>query len=513
MEARRAAHPNFLLLDAGDLFQGDWSVNASEGMGAVAAFELLGVDAAAIGNHEFDYGGTAADGGHPLRGALEAAARRAPFHWLSANITQVTEGGHEGPWAPEGISATAIVERAGVRIGLIGLTTVDTPQTTLARHVSDLRFRDPVETLRAELPKLRARGAQVVIVLGHLTGSCRTQDFSEPADTCFPDGEVGRLLTELPEGSFDVLVAGHAHALLASRFGKSFVLANRSRGQILGGLNLVVGPEGVDLDKSHALPPWELIHEAMEPGCEGGEHPLAPAELGGQVVTPTAEAVALVEQLEAEAGSLCQEVGCSELPFLRAYQSESPLGNLVSDALLAAFPGADLAVQNSGGLRADLPAGLLRRQDLLAAMPFPNRLLLLEMTGEAVERMFRLGSSGAHGILQVAGARYHFDPQRTGGTDLDASRAIEPWERDRLCSVHIGTEPLRPEQRYQVVTSDFLFEGGDHLGLAYADAKVLAEGPLLREALVAHVQAQEGCIGPAEQPAARIRTAPCSTPH
>ena len=482
-------------------------------MGAIDAYRLLGVNAATVGNHEFDYGADTNGEGHPRRGALEAAARKASFHWLTANITELAEDGSKKKWGPEGISSTAILERQGIRIGLVGLTTVDTPQTTLARNVSDLRFRDPVATLRETLPLLRAQGAQVLIVLGHLTGSCTTEAFAEPKVPCVPDGEVGRLLTELPAGSFDVLITGHAHALLAGRHEQSFVLANRSRGQVLGGLDLVVGPGGVDLDRSVVLPPWELVHQAVEPGCSGDPYPLAPADLGGTIVTPSGQARALVERLEEEAGSLCQEVGCSDQTLVRSYQSESELGNLVADALLSAFPGADLAVQNSGGLRADLPAGTIRRKDLLATMPFPNRLLLLEMSGAAVLQMFRLGSSGAHGILQVSGARYRFDANATKGTDLDSNGSVETWERDRLCQVQVGGQALDKQRRYRVVTSDFLFEGGDHLSLAYDDATILQEGPLLRDALLSYVQSQEGCITRAAPSApVRIEVGTCADP-
>ena len=69
VDALREEHPDLLLLDGGDVFQGSWPVNATKGRGAVEAFNLLGVDAAAVGNHEFDYGGL--EGEHPLRGALE----------------------------------------------------------------------------------------------------------------------------------------------------------------------------------------------------------------------------------------------------------------------------------------------------------------------------------------------------------------------------------------------------------------------------------------------------------
>ncbi len=72
LDVSRQERPELLVLDGGDVFQGAWPVNATAGMGAVRAYELLGVDAAAVGNHEFDYGGMA--DGHPLRGAFEAAA-------------------------------------------------------------------------------------------------------------------------------------------------------------------------------------------------------------------------------------------------------------------------------------------------------------------------------------------------------------------------------------------------------------------------------------------------------
>ena len=144
MESLRAEHPNLVVLDGGDVFQGDWPINASKGLGAVQAFSLIGVDAAAVGNHEFDYGGTDT---HPLRGALMDAAARAPFAWLAANINEADGT----PWAPEGITATTIIERNGVKLGVIGLSTMETPQTTLPANVADLQFTDPVAAVNAAL--------------------------------------------------------------------------------------------------------------------------------------------------------------------------------------------------------------------------------------------------------------------------------------------------------------------------------------------------------------------------
>lgn len=509
VDALRAEHPDLIVLDGGDQFQGTWPVNATQGRGSVQAFNLLRVDAAAVGNHEFDYGGV--PDGHPLRGALEAGGKLADFAWLAANIT------HEDgtPWAPEGFAPWTIIERQGVRVGVIGLSTEDTPQVTLAANVSDLRFHDVVATMQATVPQVRAAGAQVIAVVGHLTGACAPSSYDDAPESCLPSAEIGRLLTDLPRGTIDVLVLGHAHTIMAHRWDDTFVLEQRAQGHALGIVDLVVGPNGVEPDASTVHPPWFLAHAPVDPGCEPGEYDLTPRDVNGRTVTPSADALALVRALEAEAGSLCDPVGCSTAPLGRSRTYESAVGNVVADAMLAAFPDADLAITNSGGLRADLPGGTLRREHWQQVMPFDNRTLLVEITGERLELLLRLGSSGAHGIMQIAGATYGFDPKATAGSDLDGDGSVAAWETDRLCrsQVTIGGAPLEPKRTYKLVTTDFLVGGGDHLGPAFVDATVLREGPLLRDHLFVWSAAQSGCIGAAAPPvdkrAPRIRQGTC----
>lgn len=500
VEALRAEHPDLLVLDGGDVFQGSWPVNATKGRGAVQAFNLLKVDAAAVGNHEFDYGGL--PGEHPLRGALEVGGRLAEYAWLSANIDDT-----EGRWQPEGFAPWTIIERSGVKVGVIGLSTQDTPQTTLYANVADLTFKDVVETVRTEVPAMREAGAEVIIGVGHLTGSCKPQSYESISGECTPDGEVGRLLTELEPGTLDVLIAGHAHTLLHHRVGDTFVLEQRAKGHALGRLDLVVGPDGVDVEASKLHDPWFLSHDPVDPGCEDRPFPTEPLEVGGRSLTPSTEALALIDALEQEAGSLCDRVGCAESALGRSRASQSQVGDLVADIMLAAMD-ADLAVTNSGGLRADLPSGDLRREHLQAVMPFDNRLVVVEMTGEQLELMFRIGSSGAHGILQVSGASYAFDPEIDQGDDIDGNGEVEPWEHDRLCDVEVDGEKLDPEATYRVITTDFLHGGGDHLGPALTELKVLEEGPLLREAMNTWFEAQDTCYVPSD--AVRIQIGSCS---
>lgn len=491
VDALRAAHPDLLLLDGGDLFEGAWPVNATKGRGAVEADNLLGVDAAAVGNHEFDYGPTKDD--PSLRGALKAGAKLAHFKWLSANIHH-QDGSR---WQPEGFAAWTMLQRDGKRIAVIGLTTAETPATTLKKNVADLKFQDVVQAVKDVLPAVKAAHPDVTILVGHLTGECKPKSWTEVGPPCRPDGEIGRLLTELPKGTFDVMVLGHAHTLLAERIDDTFLLEDRAFGDVLGQLDLVVGKDGVDLDASKLHTPWALVHDKVDPGCAPGTYDLSPRALGGRTITPSSKALDLVHTLEHQAGSLCTPVGCSARPLLRDSHRESSLGDFVSDAIAWAMPGADLAIQNAGGLRADLPKGTLRRQDLQQVMPFNNRLLLVQMTGKQVQLLLRIGSSGAHGMIQLSGGTYEVDPSRTGGSDLDGDGKISGWEQNRLCSATVGGKPLDPNATYKVATTDFLLGGGDDLGPAFAGAKVLKQGPLLREVLYEYPGTLGACVGAA----------------
>jgi 2',3'-cyclic-nucleotide 2'-phosphodiesterase (5'-nucleotidase family) len=216
----------------------------------------------------------------------------------------------------------------------------------------------------------------------------------------------------------------------------------------------------------------------------------------------------LVDQLEASAGSLCDEIACADHTLSKAAEPESELGTWMAESLLGVFPDADLAIQNAGGIRADLPAGTVRRESLQRVMPFDNRALLVEMTGAQVRELFRTGTSVGHGLLQVAGGEVRFDAAREAGTDRDGDGEVAKWERDRLCSVTVGGEPLADDHTYRVVTSDFLFKGGDHLGMAFEGAKVLQTGPLLRDRFFESAAATTGCLGATPAPR-RVLEGPC----
>jgi len=175
-----------LLVDAGDMFQGTLESNLGEGAGVVHAYNALGYDAAAIGNHEFDFGpvGEAATPrapGDDPRGALKQRAAEARFPLLAANLLdgatgEVVRWPNVRPWT--------VVEAAGVRVGIVGVTTMSTPRTTQAANFEGLRLAPLVPAITDAARAAQAAGAAVVVVTAHAGGGCRLLDDPDELSSC-----------------------------------------------------------------------------------------------------------------------------------------------------------------------------------------------------------------------------------------------------------------------------------------------------------------------------------------
>ncbi len=176
-------------LDAGDEMQGTPLSNLTYGRATIDALNSLGIDAAAIGNHEFDW---SVD-------TLLARMRDARYKFVSANITDA--GGTARPaWA----EPWTLVTRGGAKIAVIGLTTRSTPTTTAPRNVRGLAFGDGAQAIRSYLPAARA-AADFVIVAAHEGALC---------DTTGCRGDILDVARRLDSGSVDLIVAGHTHRLV-----------------------------------------------------------------------------------------------------------------------------------------------------------------------------------------------------------------------------------------------------------------------------------------------------------
>src|SRR5262245_5321592 len=231
-----------LLVDSGDMFQGTLESNLNEGAAVVAAYNALGYAAAAIGNHEFDYGPagpdeTAQNSAEDPRGALKARAASARFPFLAANTVADATG---QPVAWKNVKPSTLVDVRGVQVGLIGVTTPDTPALTVGANVIGLTFAPLVPVITREATALRARGETVVIVLAHAGGRCTRFDDPENLSSCDQMAEIVQVARQVPDGLVDVIAAGHTHQAMAHDVGGVAIVEAYSSGRSFSRVDLIV---------------------------------------------------------------------------------------------------------------------------------------------------------------------------------------------------------------------------------------------------------------------------------
>jgi len=467
-----------LLIDAGDMFQGTVESNMLEGAPVVAAYEALGYDAAAVGNHELDFGpvgeaATPASADDDPRGALLARAAEADFPILTANILDAGTG-ERVDWP--GIGATTTVTAAGVDVGIVGVSTAETLQTTLAANVADLAMAPVAETIEREARRLRREGADVVVVTAHAGGSCEAFDDPRDLSACATDDEIFEVARALPEGLVDAVVAGHSHEGVAHVVHGIPIIESYALAVAFGRIDLVVDRDAGRVVDTRVHPPHPICGslEAPEP-CEPGTYE-------GAAVVPDREVAAAIAEPLARAEEIRREpLGVTiDGTFERDGDAESPLGNLLADLILEARPAADVALMNGGGIRAPLAEGELTYGELFETWPFDNRFAMVRTTAGALARSFAENLGASRGIFSVSGAR-----------------VVARCEGDRLeVTLHDGDgEPLAPDAPITVATSDFLATGGDG---AFGDAAEvrIEQGRPMREVIVELLRERGGTLSP-----------------
>jgi len=500
-----------ILLDAGDVMQGSLLSNRAEGRPMRDLLGLLGYDGMAIGNHELDFGPVGVpdpplSAGADPRGALKAWCRGAPFPVLSANLTD--DAGRALTWP--GLRATALLRRAGISVGLLGLTTPETSVTTMPAFARGLRFAPWLPVVRREARALRAAGAQVVIVVAHGNAECPAPEASSCRGELFSE-----LLDALEPGLVDAVVVGHSHQPVAHLYRGVPVIEGCSRGQVVARAELVVDRRSgrVLPALSRALPPRHVcrdvfarsgdcqeprpaaelaLHRGASAGGEQGKfalHLLQPSPLLERHRELVGRVRQLLDRYRPRIADATRRVLTSAARPVRHLRSGSEVGTLFADAVLAAVPGADAAIFNAGSVRSDLPSGAVSYADLFEAFPFENRLATIQLSGAQVTSVLTLLTARAYGVPSVAGLRLSL-------------RCGPPQE---LASVtDAAGRPLREDRLYTVVISDFLLTGGDGLGSVFdtvpaARKQILQEQPI-RDAIARYLERQPRPLNTAATP-------------
>jgi 2',3'-cyclic-nucleotide 2'-phosphodiesterase (5'-nucleotidase family) len=488
IRAKRAADGGeVLLVDAGDMFQGTLASNLTEGAPVVAAYNLLGYDAAAIGNHEFDFGpaGPASTALKPTddpRGALRARAKEAKFPFLMANVLD-RDTGKRPKW--DNVLGSIMVEKGPVIIGIIGVTTEATPFATMPANFLGLEMSKPAMAIAAEAEDLRKRGAQVIVVAAHVGSKCK--ELADPNDvsSCDQEEELFSMVKDLPSGSVDVIVAGHTHAAMAHRVNDIAIVESYANGRAFGRVDLRINPSGVVTGATIAQPqdlcPLGTDGEPVSAdACMPGEYEGAPVKVSAEIVSLIAPAQVKAKELEEKplGVELTGEI-------TKSYDQESALGNLFTDLMLAGLSGADVAMTNGGGLRADLPAGPLTYGALYRAMPFDNRFAVVTLNGKHLRKMISNNLYGGGGIFSW------------GGITVKATCKGETLQvvlKDRAGKV------IDDERTLTLLASDFLASGGDGaIGrLKLPDGSIEMTDVLIRDAMAEALMKAGGKIVPSK---------------
>ena len=503
LQAIRAENPDgTLLLDAGDMLQGPLLCNHNEGAVVADVYRHMGVVAAAVGNHEFDYGPvgpkTAGEPGDDARGALSAYAERSGVPLLAANLRAL-----QGD-LPAGFHAHLLVEVAGVQVGIIGLATADTPNVTLQDNVVGLAF-DPVgPALANEVEVLRAAGAEVIVALGHLDGGCHNDRRWPPVVDCRPEKELAEVI-ESAAGEVDAFLLGHRHAWIAASVDGVAVVEGGSRGRAFSRVDLFVDPVSRRADRSRTQisSPIPLCESApatgdscFDPKAEG---PWSPATYRGRSVPPDPQVDAILAPYIEQVTDRCAEtLAVAEVPITRR-GTPSAAGILVVDAMRAHFPDTDLAMLNMGALRDELPAGELSYCDIYALFPFDNRFVELTLDGDRMTRLLEVATSGARSVPLISGVEIVVLKDGGEPRDLDGDGCRDAWETDRLVSaVDAEGSEIDPDRTYRVVLPDFLFNRTDDFQPLFADLpqdRQQLHSDKIREAVVTYLRENDKPLG------------------
>ena len=443
IDETRAREELSFLLDAGDIFTGTLA-KLTRGELPFELMTTMDYNAMCIGNHEFEYGWW----------VLRDAMQRAPFPVLAANLF------YEGTDIPFTQQWT-ILERDGFRIGVVGIFGTDAATALFPPHLEGLEVRDPVAAARTAVARLRPE-VDLIVLLTHQGKTAPMQTDDEADASVHRDIEVDIALAGAVEG-VDVLIGGHADAGQEEPFihpvTGTLICQTYGQGTRLGYLKLLVDPESGEV-VGHDGRLLVVASDDLEP------HPVVAAKLANY---------------RARYPEVDEIIGRTAERLTRRYNEESDLGSLFAD-ILRDHGQTDIAFVHSGGIRADLPAGEITRENLLDAFPFIDYVLTLRMTGEQLLDVLEQSFTLERGVLQVSGMTAVFDVDRPLG--------------ERVVAVTVGGSPLDPGAAYTVTTFDFLASGAD-LYSGFLDAEILTpHGPEFAELLEAHFASGEAVAAP-----------------
>ncbi len=488
LEAARAGQRNTLTVAAGDMIGGSPLISALfHDEPTVEALGELGLTVSSAGNHEFDEGAAelrrVIDGGcHPEDGcAPDAPYQGADFDYLAANVT--AKGATEPLFTPYAIRTLP----GGQRIGFIGVVTKDAPSAINAAMIRDVEFHDEVPVIARYSRELTRRGVRAQVLLVH-EGEAVSGTAGARCDEGGPGARLNGRIKDIAEratSAVDVVVSGHSHLSY-----ECVVKDPRGRARAVTQADSFARSFTdlrFDLDARD-----DVVRDSVR-----AVHVPVPV-----TTAPQPAMAKLVETWRARSQELAARVVgyiAGDLPGRGSTLPETPLGSFLADAQAAATRarGADLALLNSGGMRADLVHrgdGAVTYADAYQVQPFDNPLWVLPLTGAQLTTALRQQFSGENEAvpryLQLSDElRYSVDLSRSGADRLLAE------------TIRVKGEPITADGVYRVALNDYLANGGNGFPV-FAEVTTREGGDTTDlEALVTYLETTTSATAPAPVPA------------
>jgi len=393
-KARRENPGRVLLLDGGDIAQGTIYSNLAKGIPMMELMNYLRYDASVIGNHEFDWG----------EDKLVNMISAADFPILDSNILLKEEGSFI-----KGTEPYILKDIEGVRIGIIGIACTEKSVFGPKIDLNAYDFISPEDAMNTYIPILKnVHKADLIIALNH-------NGFREDKE----------LASSVP--GIDVIVGGHSHTVLKEPelVGDTIIVQAGCYTAYLGEL--------------------KLRYDRGEKEIAGYEGKLIP--ITDSQIEADPEVVWMLDKYKEKYEAIAREViGETLVDLNNSKIEEASIGNLFTD-IMREYGKSHVALLNSGGIRADIPAGPVTMEKLYEVFPFDNLLVTMDLKGKDLMDILENSFSGKHAILQVSGLYIKCDMTKPEG--------------HHLTEVLINGELLDMDATYRVATADFLALGGD----------------------------------------------------
>jgi 5'-nucleotidase len=469
LRQQEAENEDTLTISNGDLIGGSPFLSALfRDEPTVEAMNLLGLDIATVGNHEFDEGvgelRRVIDGGacHP-EGCLDGDGYAgSDADWLAANV--VDRDTREPILPPYEVR-----EVRGVEIGVIGVVLEGTPSIVSPGGIADVEFLDEIETIDHYVAELQADGVEAIVVSLHEGGSAGSTDVNGCTEPAGPAFDIARGIDD----AVDVVMTGHTHTGFvcegADEVDGKLVTQGLSNGRLITDIDLSIDRRSGDVVAKTA----ENVIVTRD----------VPADAQVQALVDRYAAIAAPIANE-PVGAVTADITRTQETLVGAVLGESSLGNLIADAQLAATDdeaGAVAAFMNPGGVRADLtyassPAGegdgVVTFGEAFEVQPFNNLLTTLDLTGEQLYALLDQQFDVDRVLAPSASVTYEVTAD--GGSVVPGS-------------LEIGGEAVDPAGTYRITVNNFLAGGGDGFTVLTQGTDVVNQPGFDVDALIAYL--------------------------